>query len=368
MSTNLSRNNINYYLRLALMQAYRSLGKTLKNPSVGCVLVKNSSVIGSGFTSVGGRPHAEQNAIKSCNKNLSNSSLYVTLEPCSNYGKTPPCTMLIAKKKIKKVYFSIHDPDIRSFKKSKKFFNKSKIRSKDGFMFSEAQSFYKSYIKFKKNKIPFITSKIAISKDFYTVNKKSRWITNKFSRARAQIMRSQHDCVLTGVNTILIDNPNLTCRINGLENRSPTRILLDKNLKTPIKSNVVTTSKKIPTIIFYNLFNKKKIIELKRKQVKLVKFPIDSGGNFNLRRILFKIGELGFSRIFLESGINLTTNFLRNNLVDEIHLFISNEKVKKNGDKSIKKYMKFFSNFNSIKNNKVNLFGDTLVTYVKKNV
>ena len=198
-----------YYMGLALQQAKKTIGNTRQNPAVGCIITKFEKVIGAGYTSINGRPHAEFNALNSSNSNLKNSYLYVTLEPCSHYGKTPPCVKFIIKKKIKKVFFSINDPDQRSFNKSKKILRKNSVSVTNGVLKDKIKSFYTSYIRFKEKKIPFVTCKLAISKDFFTINKKKDWITNEFSRSRVQLMRSEHDCILTSSTTIAEDNPRL---------------------------------------------------------------------------------------------------------------------------------------------------------------
>ena len=217
---------------LALKQARINLGNTKKNPSVGCVIVKNNSLLSASCTGFNGTPHAESSAIKNSKTNLENSTLYSTLEPCSHYGKTPPCINLISKRKIKSVYYSIKDPDIRSFNKCKKRLSKKKIIVKNGYLARDLNLFYSHYIKYKSNLLPYVTAKLAVSKDFFTINKKNKWITNKYSRGRVHLMRSQHDCIITSSKTINKDNPQLNCRINGLERRSPARIILDK--KFPI--------------------------------------------------------------------------------------------------------------------------------------
>ena len=171
-----------YFMRLALQQAKKHLGNTKTNPSVGCVIVKNGTLLSLGSTSFNGRPHAEYNAIKSSRFNLKNSNLYSTLEPCSHYGKTPPCINQIIKKKIKKVFFSIYDPDRRSFNKCRKHLSKKGIQVKKDILSQEVNTFYRSYIKSKNSKIPFVTCKLAVSKDFYTVNKKNKWITKKIRK------------------------------------------------------------------------------------------------------------------------------------------------------------------------------------------
>ena len=353
-------------MKLALLQAQKNLGNTKKNPSVGCVIVKNDCIISAGCTGINGRPHAEQNAITYSKNNIIDSDLYVTLEPCSHYGRTPPCVEAIIRNKIKRVFFSLQDPDSRSYNKSIKQFKKNNIRVQNGILGSYIKNFYKSYFKYKENILPFVTAKMAISKDFYTKNKKKKWITNKFSRGRVHLMRSYHDCILTSVNTIIMDNPRLTCRIHGLEDNSPSRIILDKKLKIRTTSNIVKSAKKYRTIIFFNKTSQKKIKVLKSLKIKLVKTSLNEDGNFDLENILVKVKLLGFSRIFLESGINLTTSFLKKGLVNDFQLFISSKNIGKNGNNSFRKNMKFFLRNKKCTTEKVNLFGDKLISYSVK--
>ena len=243
-----------YYMNLALKQAHINIGNTKENPSVGCVIVKDGSLISVGHTSHNGRPHAESNAIKFSKKNLSGATMYVTMEPCSHYGKTPPCTKSIINKKIGKVYFSIKDPDIRSFNKSTKKFKEKNVLVNKGLLNNKVNLFYKSYIKNKIKNLPFVTCKLAVSKDFFTINKKNRLITNEHSRKRVHLMRSLHDCILTSSSTVISDNPRLTCRINGLNYKSPSRIVLDNNLKIKTASKICKDAKTYQTIIFLFLW------------------------------------------------------------------------------------------------------------------
>ncbi len=367
MNTNQNKKEENnFFMKLALQQAQNNLGNTKDNPSVGCVIVKNGNALGVGNTSKNGRPHAETNAINFSRETLKKSDIYITLEPCSNYGKTNPCVHEIAKKRFKKVYFSVNDPDPRSYKKSLKYLKKKDIKVKSGTLHSEVKNFYKSYFSFKEKKMPFVTGKIALSKDLYSTNKKKKWITNIFSRGRVHLLRSFHDCILTSAKTIIIDNPNLDCRINGLEKLSPSRFIIDKNLSIPVRSKIIKSAKKHRTYIIYNRSNKKKISLLKNSNVKMIKMSINELGNFDLRKVLFKIGKLGFSRIFLETGLNLFTNFLKNRLINDLYIFVSNKKIGKNGYNSFKKYMKKNLNNKSKQKQRVNLFGDQMLLYRMK--
>jgi diaminohydroxyphosphoribosylaminopyrimidine deaminase/5-amino-6-(5-phosphoribosylamino)uracil reductase len=350
-------------MKLALQQAQKNLANTKENPSVGCVITKNNSVISVGATSDNGRPHAEYNAIYQSTINLKGTELYATLEPCSHYGKTPPCIKSIINSGVKKVFFSINDPDLRSYNKSAALLKKKNVKVKKGICRNETSSFYRSYIKSKGSLLPFVTCKLAVSKDFFTINKKERWITNKFSRARVHLMRSNHDCIMTSSKTIINDNPVLTCRINGLENRSPSRIILDRNLKISLNSNIIKGAKSHRTIIFYNKVNKNKIKKLKNLGIQVIKISLDKESNLDLHESLIKTKELGFYRVFLESGKKMTTNFLYKNLIDDFILFISNKNLLKNGKNIIKNELKLFLSNKKANNEKVNLFGEKLIRY-----
>ena len=364
MSTNPSKYHKNpYFMQLALQQATRLLGNTKDNPAVGCVIVKNNHLISAGHTSIDGRPHAEQNAINFSKINPQNSELYVTLEPCSHYGKTTPCVKSILKSKIKKVFFSINDPDPRSFNKCSLTLKRGGVVVKNNVLKNEIKFFYRSYFKLKKNNLPFVTCKLAISKDFYTINKNEKWITNEFSRARVHLLRSSHECIITSSETIIKDNPRLTCRIDGLNRRSPARIVLDNKLKINVSSKIIEEANKHRTIIFYNKIDKKKMKLLKKLKIKTYKISLDNNGNLDLKESLIKAKELGFSRIFVESGEKLATSFFAKKLIDDFKLFISSKNFGKTGSNSIKKYFRSFLKNKKKIVEKVNLSGDKLISY-----
>ncbi len=352
-----------YFMRLALLQAQKVLGNTKTNPAVGCVLVKNQNVISAGSTGINGRPHAEVNTLNFSKVNVYKSDLYSTLEPCSHYGKTPPCVKAIIKNKINKVFFSVNDPDYRSFKKSFNILKKNSIKVNKGILKKEVSDFYRSYINYKKKSLfPFVTCKLAVSKDFYTIDTRSRWITNKFSRGRVHLMRANHDCIITTSKTINTDNSLLTCRVNGLYSRSPSRIILDSKLKVNINSKIFKEAKKFKTIIFYNKIDKKKINTLKKHNVKLYKVNINKDGSFNLKDLLTKVKKLNFSRIMIESGIHLIKNLLKNNLINEFKIFISKKNLTNKGRGNAKFLIKLLKNKRKVIE-KVNLFDDKLFSY-----
>ena len=324
--------NHNYYLDLAYQLAEKNLGKTGLNPSVGAIVVKNDSVISSGVTSNKGRPHAEFNALSKM-KNCVGASLYTSLEPCTHYGKTPPCTKIISKKKIKKVYFGSYDPDIRSFKKAKSFLSQKgidvkKIKTKN------YKNFYKSYFINKKLNIPYVSAKIALSNDFFSINYKKRWITNESSRKIVHLLRSRYDCILSTSKTINLDNSLLNCRIDGLDKFKPDLFIIDLNLK--LKKNLLLNKiiNKRKTYIVTYKSNLKKLSIYKKKGYKFV-FINSLKDKKDFILLYKKIYKLGYSRVFLETGLIFLSTVIKNKLINNLYLFKSNRNLKKNGKNNI---------------------------------
>jgi diaminohydroxyphosphoribosylaminopyrimidine deaminase/5-amino-6-(5-phosphoribosylamino)uracil reductase len=310
-----------FYIKLAYQQAEINLGSTSTNPSVGSVVVKNNSVISSGCTSLNGRPHAETNALK--NKlNYKNSDLYVTLEPCSHYGKTPPCTKKIISKKIMRVVFSINDIDPRTKNLASKELKKQKINVKKFILKDFAKNFYQSYfIQFSKS-LPLIDGKLAVSKDFFSINKKKKWVTNIKSRKLANFLRSKYDCLLTTSKTINDDNPLLNCRVEGLEKKSPALIVLDRFFKIKKNSAILEVkNRQIYILTCINNVSKEKFF--RNKGVKVIKITQINFHITNLKNIFYEIKKLGFSRILVESGVTFLDQLFKHKLIKNFYLFKS---------------------------------------------
>ena len=317
-------------MKLAINLASQRIGLTGTNPSVGCVIVKNNEIISTGQTGLNGTPHAEFNAIKNCNKNLKGSTIYISLEPCSHYGKTPPCTNQIIKSKIKKVVYSINDIDLRSSGKASKILNSKKINVKKFILKKEANILYKPYFFNKFNSIPFVTGKIAISKDNF-ISSKKKIITNHHSRKISHLLRYKNQGILISSDTLNSDNPKLTCRINGLEKFSPKIFILDKNLISKKKSFVIKNAKKNKTFIFYNKKNKNKLKFFKKAGINMVNFNLNKNNHFDLKKILKKINNLNVTYLLVEGGKKLTNNFLETDLFNQFYLFKSNLKLGSKG-------------------------------------
>ena len=333
-----------FYIKLAYQQAEINLGSTGTNPSVGAVIVKNNSVISSGYTSLNGRPHAESNALK--NKlNFKDSDLYVTLEPCSHYGKTPPCIKKIINKKITRVVFSINDIDPRSQNLATKKLTQKKINVKRFIRKDFAKIFYKSYFIQTSKELPFIDAKLAVSKDFFSINKKNRWITNIKSRKLANFLRSKYDSLLTTSKTINDDNPLLSCRVEGLQKKSPDLIILDRlfNIK---KNSAVFKVKKRKVYILTNANNVLKKKYFKKIGVKVITFKQTNHNTTNLKNIFYEIKKLGFNRILVESGVTFLDQLIKYNLIKNFYLFKSSTNLGAKG----------FNNSNPLYLKKINIF------------
>jgi len=329
-----------YFLNLAFHIAEKNLGKTKLNPTVGAIVVKDNSIISSGTTSLNGRPHAEFNAL-SKGKNFFGADLYTTLEPCTHYGLAPPCVNIIIKKKIKNVYYAFEDPDLRTFKKAKIILGKKKIKTKL-IKVNNFKNFYSSYFLNKKFKFPFITGKIAISKDYYTINKKSKWITSDKSRMITHLLRSKHDCIFSTSKSVNKDNSLLNCRIEGLNKYKPDLFIIDLNLQ--LKKNLLLNSiiKKRKTFLLTKSKNKKKVKFFKKIGFKILFIEsLDNENDFiKMFRYLYK---LGYSRIFFETGLTFLNTLIKYRLLNNLYIFQNNKRLKKSGfNNNSFKYLKKF--------------------------
>jgi diaminohydroxyphosphoribosylaminopyrimidine deaminase/5-amino-6-(5-phosphoribosylamino)uracil reductase len=347
-----------FFTKLAFHQAEINLGSTNTNPSVGCIIVKNNSVISSGHTSFNGRPHAESNALKK-KLNYENSDLYVTLEPCSHYGNTAPCINKIIRKKIKRVIFAVNDTDLRSKNKAHKKLKNKNISLKKFILKKFAEKFYASYFVKNLNKMPFVDAKLAVSKDYFTINKKDKYITNIKSRTLGNFLRSKYDCLLTTSKTINADDPLLDCRVEGLEKKTPNVIILDRFMKIKKNSKIFKQNKR-KIFIVTNVKNFSKEVFLKSKGVKIIKLIKQTDESLNLKNMLMAIKGIGFNRILVESGNTFLNQLLKSNLIRNFYLFKSSKNIHSKGqNNSSILYIKKIKIFRKSRI-KINLKGDSL--------
>jgi len=311
------------YMGLALNLASARHGLTGENPAVGCVIVKNDEIISIGQTGYNGRPHAEYNAIKNSIDNLEGSTMYVTLEPCSHYGETPPCTKEIIKNKISKIIYSVDDVDKKVKGKSFKILKLKNIVVKKGLLYKEIINFYKPYFFNRKNKIPYVTGKIAVSKNNLIYSKGTKRITDINSDKLNHFLRYKNDSLMISYKTLNEDNARLDCRLEGLHKFSPKRIVLDNKLQMNNSSYIFRTANKNNTVIFYKDAHKSKILMFKKKGIKLIKSNLLKNGNFDIKVVFKKLYSLGCRNLLVEGGNDLSKSIIKKKLFNQFYLFKS---------------------------------------------
>lgn len=319
-------------MRIALDLAQKGRGNVHPNPLVGAIIVKNETVIGKGFHEKRGQAHAEVNAISDARshgcEDFSDTILYVTLEPCCHYGKTPPCTDLIISCGIKKVIFGMNDPNPLVQGKGKTALEHAGITVIAGVLESECISLNRIFIKYITKKVPFVLLKTALSLDgkIATSNGESRWISCEESRADVHRLRNEYTAVMCGINTVLEDNPLLNIRLTKNISTpivNPIRIITDSTLRIPFDSNIVQTAHQIPTIIATIapvLPEKKEFLENAGVTILCVG---EKNGKVNLNELMIELGKLEIDSILLEGGSSLSFSALESEVVDCIRFYIA---------------------------------------------
>jgi len=385
------------YMKLAINLAEKGRGKTNPNPMVGAVIVRNSKIISTGYHKKAGYAHAEIEAIKNCREPMDGSTMYTTLEPCTTYGKTPPCVDEIIKHKFKEVVIGCIDPNPRVNGNGANILTKSGIKVRKGLLEDEISAQNEVFFKHIKTRTPFICCKIASSIDgkLATKTSDSKWITSEKSRKIVQHLRREYDCILTGINTILIDDPFLFPRkkininssdinlgINNINfnkdnNHKFYRAILDSRLRIKPDSNIIKTSKLIKTIIFIdnknenNIKVKNKISKLKEKNIDILPVNTERENNsktkkLNIKKILdILYNQYTITSILLEAGPTVITYFLKNNLIDKFIIFLAPKII--GGDSRYSMFSKL--NIDKIKNsvkmkfNSIKKIGEDLIIY-----
>lgn len=310
------------YMDLALELAEKGRGYVNPNPMVGAVVVKDGEIVGKGWHKFYGGPHAEVYALDEARAKAEGATIYVTLEPCSHFGKTPPCAEKIKKMKIKKCVIACLDPNPIVAGRGKKILEEAGIEVVVGVREKEAKELNKVFMKYITEKNPYLFLKCAITLDgkIATNERDSKWITNEKSREKVQFLRHEYMGIMVGINTLINDNPRLTARIeNGV---NPFRIVVDPHLRTPLESNFVNMADDNKSIIVTSKENEKndKITELENKNVKIIYME---GFNFSVHEILKKIGELKIDSVLLEGGSYLISKAFKENRIDGGEIFIA---------------------------------------------
>lgn len=317
------------FMAAAIRLSRKHLGQTDTNPSVGAIIVRDdgqgSYIIGSGVTEIGGRPHAETIALKEAGELAKGATLYVTLEPCSHYGRTPPCTNAIINAGIARVFIAVLDPDERVSGRGIQLLRDAAIEVETGLLEQEAADLLRGYLTRSVKKRSEVFLKLALSKD----DKIGRYgagqvaISNHISRAQTHIMRAEHDAIMVGIGTVLADNPLLDCRLPGMENRSPIRVIIDTQLRLPLDSNLVKTAGRIPVwIICSQQADEKKQKLLSDAGCQLIPLSLKNG-QIDLPLALTKLCSMGIGSVMVEGGAQLAHSLLNQKLVDSLAIFRS---------------------------------------------
>lgn len=347
-------------MELALKLAENGIGRVNPNPLVGAVIVKDNRIIGMGFHEKYGENHAERNAVKNAVEDITGSTLYVTLEPCAHYGKTPPCVDLVIEKNFKRVVIGMLDPNPLVAGRSVEKLRKNNIEVVVGVKEKECREMNEVFIKYITSKVPFVLLKSGMSLDgkIASAGGESKWITSEESRYDGHKLRNKYMGILVGINTVICDDPKLTCRIsekrdndellkymkeNNLEYnkdlnfdfnnygvRNPIRIVVDSHLRIPLDAKVIRDGGQTIIGTIKGCNEEKKCI-LEELGIKIIE--TDSyEGKVNLKELIRKLGEEGIDSILIEGGGSINFSFLKEKIVDKVRFYIAPKII--GGDKS----------------------------------
>lgn len=309
------------YMKKAIELAYQGEGNVNPNPMVGAVIVKNDKIIGQGFHEYFGKEHAEINAFNKLTESCENATMYVTLEPCCHFGKTPPCVDEIINKKIKRVVIGTLDPNPLMSGKSVDILKNNNIEVVVGVLEQECKNLIKEFSHFIKNKKPFITLKYAMTIDgkVATRTNKSKWISNEKALFSNRVDRYKNTAIMVGINTVLIDDPLLTTRIKN--KRNPIRIICDTNLRIPLTSNIVKTANEVKTIVATCCEDVEKAEKLLEKNIAVLNIKMKNN-HLDLNDLVEKLGAIGIDSIILEGARTLASNFIEEKLINYLKIYV----------------------------------------------
>lgn len=320
------------HMQAALALAARGLGRTWPNPAVGCVIVRpgaardgaDDRVVARGWTQPGGRPHAETEALSRAGAAATGATAYVSLEPCAHHGRTPPCAEALIAAGIARCVVAATDPDPRVSGSGLRRMRDAGIAVAEGLCAGEAEALNEGFFLRIRLGRPLVTLKLATTLDgrIATHTGESRWITGKLARERTHLMRAQHDAIMIGAGTAVADDPELTCRVAGLEACSPVRVVVDGRLRLPLTAKLVAGARDHPTWVVTregaDLLRREALREC---GVDVLEAPVDDGGELAPAAVLQLLGGRGITRVLVEGGGRLAAALLREGLVDRLAWF-----------------------------------------------
>jgi diaminohydroxyphosphoribosylaminopyrimidine deaminase/5-amino-6-(5-phosphoribosylamino)uracil reductase len=314
-------------MRAALALARRGLGNVWPNPAVGCVLVRpdlGGRIVGRGWTQPGGRPHAETEALGRAGALARGTTAYVTLEPCDHHGQTPPCSEALVEAGVARAVVAIEDPDTRVAGRGLKTLAGAGVTVALGACAEEAAEVNAGFLLRVREGRPLFTLKTATTLDgrIATRTGESRWITGEQARARAHKLRAEHDAILIGVGTALADDPDLTCRLPGLESCSPLRIVLDSHARLPPTSRLAASARTVPTwLVTITGADRVRVQALAACGVDILEVSANPAGRPDVRALAAELGRRGLTRVLIEGGSEVAAAFLGAGLVDRLAWF-----------------------------------------------
>lgn len=311
------------HMRAALALARRGLGTTWPNPSVGCVIVRDGQVVGRGWTQPGGRPHAETEALARAGEAARGATAFVTLEPCSHWGRTPPCCDALIAAGVARVVAAAGDPDPRVDGRGLRRLREAGIAVEQGLLEAEARAVIAGFVRRITRGLPLVTLKLATTLDgrIATAAGESRWITGSAARRAAHALRATHDAILIGSGTALADDPDLTCRIPGMARVPLPRVVADTRLRTPLASRLVRTARAVPTWIATRTGQgPSALAPFLEAGVEILPVPAQRGG-LDLTALLGALAQRGVTRVLAEGGAGLAAGLLRAGLVQRVAWF-----------------------------------------------
>lgn len=352
-----------FFLAKCLALAKRGAGKVSPNPMVGCVIVRDGKIIGKGWHERHGEAHAEVNAIRSVKDEslLKESTLYVNLEPCSHFGKTPPCADLIIEKKIPRVVVGCIDSNRKVAGKGIKKLKEAGIAVRVGVLREESERLNEAFLKAHRKHLPFVALKLAQSLDgrIATKTKDSKWITSEVARAYAHELRNLYDAVMIGSRTALTDNPDLTVRL--VRGRNPKRVLLDRQLRVPLQANIFSAD--APTLVFTSRINKRhpKVKALEKIGVKVF-FVREKVESLNLLDVMRVLHDERILSVMVEGGAQLFASLIKANLCDKLHAFVAPKLIGGDGLASVGELgLKKVADSIVLKNPSIKMLSDCLI-------
>jgi diaminohydroxyphosphoribosylaminopyrimidine deaminase / 5-amino-6-(5-phosphoribosylamino)uracil reductase len=320
-------------MTLALALGRRGLGRTCPNPAVGAVIVKDGAIVGRGWTQPGGRPHAEVEALRRAGAAARGATLYVTLEPCSHFGKSPPCADAIVAAGVARVVSALEDPNPEVAGRGHAQLRDAGIAAEVGVGAAAARHDHAGHIRRMRDGRPHVMLKLAVSADgkVALAGRRPLPITGEAARQRVHLIRAQSDAILVGIGTALADDPMLTCRLPGMSRHSPLRVVLDSALRLPLGSQLAKTAREVPVWVIAGLEAPRSAEERLRAQGLDVCRVEAKGARLHLEEVLKLLANRGITRLLVEGGPTVAAALLAADLVDEAMLFRSPKLVGADG-------------------------------------